>query len=382
MWILLFIALSVILLYVLMILVLFAGLMKSSPVQVPGLDASTDLPYRFPGNSHPMVSLIVPFRNEIHNLPRILKDLEEQDWPAESVEYILVNDHSEDGSGDWVREHIRDRPRFSSLALPDKARGKKEALAAGIRQARGEWIIQTDADCSLGPRFIAAHMAARLRSGADLIAGLVTTREERGGMIEFLERLDLLGLNGTAAGSFALGRPLMCSGANLSYSRKLYLETRPFDPASDIASGDDMFMMIGARKMGRQLVYLTASDALVSTRPAASMRDLIRQRIRWGAKAGRYRMPDIQGVALLTLLTHFILLAMPWLVLFRPEIFGWLIPGFAGKSFADLLLLYRTAGFTGQRHDLRMFFPVLLLHYPFMGVVMIGSLFQKGKWKR
>ncbi|MGW8316685.1 MAG: glycosyltransferase [Bacteroidales bacterium] len=376
-----FITLSVILLYVLMILVLSKGLVKTSPVLVHGLDTSEDLPREIPGDPPPMVTLIVPFRNEIRNLPRIVKDLEEQAWPAESVEYIFVDDHSTDGSGDWVREHIRNRPRFRSLVLQERDQGKKKALATGIRQARGEWIIQTDADCSLGPRFIAAHMAARLRTGADMIAGLVTTREEKGGILENLERLDLLGLTGVAAGSFALGRPLMCSGANLSYSKDLYLETRPYDPATDIASGDDMFMMIGARKLGRKMGYLIASDAVVYTTPAGSLRDLIGQRIRWGAKAGRYRMPDIQGVAMLTLLTYFILLVMPWLILFRPEIFGWLITGFAGKTFAEMFLLYRTAGFTGQRQDLRMFVPVLLLHYPFMGVVMTGSLFRKGKWK-
>lgn len=381
MWTLLIIALTLILLYIMVILRLFRGLVQGSPALVPAQDDDQD-PEAHPSLGLPeMVSLIIPFRNEIRHLSFLLKDLEMQRWPAERMEVILVNDHSEDGSGEWVKAYIRDHPRFRYLDLEAGVRGKKKALAEGIHQARGEWVIQTDADCRLGPRFIASHMAAKIRTGADLIAGPVTTLEKRGGMMEVLERLDLLSLAGVAAGSFALGRPLLCSGANLSYSRKLFMETRPYDPSREVASGDDMFLMIGARKLGKRLAYMTASDAVVSTFPAGSLRNLIDQRIRWGAKAGRYGMPDIQGLALLTLLTHFIFLAMPWLVIFRPEVWVWLVPAFVGKTLADLLLLNQSAGFTGQRRDLRMFLPVIMVYYPFMGVVMTGSLFRKAKWK-
>ncbi len=65
----------------------------------------------------------------------------------------------------------------------------------------------------------------------------------------------MFGLTGAGAGSFSLGRPLMCSGANLFYSRDLYLDTRPFDPVDKMASGDDMFMLIGARKLKRKISF-------------------------------------------------------------------------------------------------------------------------------
>ncbi len=382
MWILLFIALILILLDAAMLLRLGSGLVKTSAFLI-----TESCPHPGPsGGPVPerrgKVTLIVPFRNEIGHLPRIVKDLEAQSWSAGDVEFILVNDHSEDGSGNWAKEYVRGSARFSYLELSETEWGKKMALAAGIRMARGDWIIQTDADCSLGPEFIAAHMAASSATGADLVAGLVTTQKGKNGILERLERLDLLGLAGVAAGSFALGRPLLCSGANLSYSRELYLGTRPYDPMAEVASGDDMFMMIGARKLGGTLVYLTAPEAVVSTAPVGSLRELVRQRIRWGAKAGRYRMPDIQAVALLTLLNHFVLLLLPWLIWLLPGVWVWLIPGFAARTFAEWLLLHRTAGFTGQRSDLRMFFPVLLLYYPIMALVMIGSLFGKGRWKR
>ena len=62
------------------------------------------------------------------------------------------------------------------------------------------------------------------------MAGLVTTRKDQGWLFEAFERLDLLGLVGFGAGSFHFRRAIMCNGANLAYSKDLYLESRQFDP--------------------------------------------------------------------------------------------------------------------------------------------------------
>jgi len=366
---LLFIPLLTLLLYVCLILILSYGLRKLSPPS-----------FRLPGHPVP-VTVIVPFRDEQDNLPQLLQDLQGQSYSPAHLEVIFVDDHSSDGSGELIRELIRDHSRFTCLELPGERQGKKEALALGVQHASSEWIIQTDADCRLGAHFVAAHISCLLDTGADLIAGMVTTGEGERGILEALERLDLLSLAGAGAGSFYLGRPLMCSGANLAYSRKLFLEARPFDPGPGTASGDDMFLMIGARKLGKKLVYLTSREALVRTGSIRNLRTLVMQRIRWGAKTPHYRMADIQGVAMCTALANLCILMMPWLLLFEPELWVWLIPAFVIRSLADLLLLYRITGYTGQRRYLSMFLPVLLLYYPYQGMVMAGSLFWKGRWK-
>jgi biofilm PGA synthesis N-glycosyltransferase PgaC len=363
------ILLGILLIYVILILILARGVHRLSPAGPPSPDP------------HLRVSLIVPFRNEREHLPALIHDLRAQSYPAELTEILFVDDHSEDGSGEVLKELIGNLPQFHLIGLQPGITGKKRALGLGIEHASGEWIIQTDADCRLGDRFIGCHVSRRQETGADMVAGMVITGEAGKSLLEGLEILDQLSLTGAGAGSFYLGRPLLCSGANLSFSPGLYRDTRIFDPDIQTASGDDMFLMIGARKLGRKLDYLKSEDAMVRTRPATSLRNLINQRIRWGAKAAYYHQADIQGVVLLTVFANLTILVMPWLLLLFPQAWTWVVAGLSAKVGADFLLLWITAGYAGQRRQLRFFLPVVLVYYPFQAVILLGSLFKRGNWK-
>jgi cellulose synthase/poly-beta-1,6-N-acetylglucosamine synthase-like glycosyltransferase len=363
------IALVVLLLYVVAVVFFTIGLGRLSP-------------YRTPENSSRWpVTLIIPFRNEKDHLPLVVQDINGQSYPIELTQVIFVNDHSTDGAAYLLRELVETCSQCTVLDLPEGRTGKKEALAYGVEHASNEWIIQTDADCRFGPGFITSHMAFHLQDQSDLVAGMVTVQEGKGGVLEILERLDLLSLVGAGAGSFSLGRPIMCSGANLAYSRQLFLETRPFDPSTRIASGDDMFLMIGARKLKRRMGYHMDREAMVETAPAGSLPSLLRQRIRWGSKTLHLRMPDIQGMALVTMLANLLILALPWIMVLEPDTWRWAVPAFVAKTLADFCLLFRITGYTGQRRDLWMFPLILLLYYPYQGIVLLGSLFGKVSWK-
>lgn len=349
------------------------------------MEPAPELLGQLPDQPRPL-SVIVPFRNEADHLGALLQDLNIQSFPEHLWELILVDDHSRDGSAALADSLISKRSSFRCLSLPADRQGKKAALYHGIQKASHDWIIQVDADCRLGPDFLSSHITFLEKFPSDLVAGLVTTRDEsepkgKGGFLESFERLDLLSLAAGAAGSFGLGRPMMCSGANLSFSRELYMETRPFDPVDSIPSGDDMFLMIGARKLGKKLSYHTGQDAMVRTTVAGDLRFMLKQRIRWGAKSGRYAMPDIQMLALLVTLVNVVMFLMPlWFVLFS-EAWPWLTGGCFFKTMADFLLLYKITGVSGHRKDLRRFVPVSLLYYPFFIITLAGILFGKPGWK-
>lgn len=328
------------------------------------------------------VSVVVPFRNEEEHLPGLLEDLTAQSYPRELLEILLVDDHSSDASGTLAAKAAEGMDHLRYLSVPVGKSGKKKALAHGIRQARHERIIQVDADCRLEPGFVAAHMAFLAQHPSHLVAGMVTTRREKGGLLEVFDRLDLLSLTGTGAGSFGLGRPMMCSGANLSYSKSLYLETRSFDPEDAIASGDDMFLMIGARKLGRKLSFISKQEAMVRTAPRKDLGGLIRQRVRWASKAGKLKMPDIQWLAVLVVLANLSILLMPlWFVLFQTW-WPWLAAAWLAKTGADFMLLHRMTGICDCREDLLWFIPVSLLYYPYLVAILLGSIFSGPKWKQ
>jgi len=327
------------------------------------------------------VSVVVPFKNEKDHLPGLLDDLSRQSFPNELLEVIFVDDHSGDSSASILTKMKDSNAGFRYLSLPPGVSGKKKALSHGIECAEYDWIIQVDADCRLGPGFISAHMVFLEKHPSDLVAGIVTIGKGSGSFLESFERLDVLALAGSSAGSFGLGRPMMCSGANLAYSRKLYKETRSFDPENTVASGDDMFMMIGARKLGSTLSFIGDRESIVRTNPQKDLHSLITQRIRWGAKAGSYKMLDIQLLALLVTLCNISMLLMPlWIMLFT-HWWPWLAGAWFMKTLADFALLYKMTGITASRSDLKMFLPASLLYYPYFLLTVLGALRGRPVWK-
>lgn len=331
---------------------------------------------------HPLhVSVVIPFRNEVTQLPHLIGDLVKQSYPEDLMQVILVNDHSDDGSKELVDSLIGSNHRFICFDMPKDKYGKKEAISHAIQHASHSWIIQTDADSRVGEHYIASHLSFLEQHPSDLVAGLVSTYHRKGSLLEIFERLDLLSLVGTGAGSFHYNTPLMCNGANLAYSRELYYQTRQFDPMEKVVSGDDMFLMIGARKLGKKISYHLSREAMVCVSPISSLAALFAQRIRWGSKTTQYRMMDIEVLAVVVAITHMLVLLIPLWLYFYLESWPWLLSAYLLKTSADFHLIYRIAGHTGQRRSLWLFLPVSLLYYFYHLGILCGILFRGVVWK-
>lgn len=360
---------TVLFIYSVVLLLFYAGLLKFRIL---------------PGHFSPTktrVTVVIPFRNESAHLPQLIGDLCGQSCPSHLFDVLLVDDHSSDGSLEIAASLTAGRPGFTCTELPAGREGKKEALSEAISRAKTEWILQTDGDCRIGSNFVRSHLSFLEKNPSELVAGFVVCDRKSNRFLEAMEQLEQLGLTGAGAGSFQLGRPLMCSGANLLYSRSLYHDTRIFDPVEKVASGDDMFLLIGARKLGRKVSFNPQAESVVRTRPAENLNELIRQRIRWGAKSGHYQMADIQLLALLVSLTNLLVLVSPaWFFLFEGAGL-WLLAILGLKSLADLLVLHATSRMTGQRKSLLWYIPVLLVYYPYLAVVATGSLAGRTIWK-
>lgn len=366
---LLILALLLLLCYTLLMLIYFTGLMIMKDV---GQE-----------DWHPQqeVSLVIPFRNEVKHLPGIIADLLAQDYPAHLFSVLLVNDHSTDGSREVVRSITEKHGHFALLDLPAGKSGKKEAIAFALSKVSSSWVMQTDADCRVGSGFLSSNMSHQLLHSSDLVAGMVSTGQARGGFLEAFERLDLLALNACGAGSFAVERPIMCSGANLLYSMDLYRESRIFDPSALVQSGDDMFLLIAARKLRRRVSFNVSKESLVLTAPAEGVFTLIRQRIRWGAKSVHYGMAGIQSVALLVSLVSLLIWLSPLWIFLRPELWEWILGGMGLKLLVDFLIIFAASRKTGQTLTLWWYLPVALLHPLYMAAVILGSFQGKSTWK-
>ncbi|GAC1413350.1 MAG: glycosyltransferase family 2 protein [Gemmatimonadaceae bacterium] len=136
----------------------------------------------FPANP-PLVSVIVPARNEAHNIARCVKSILSTTYP--SLELIVVDDSSIDGTAQIAREATEGDPRARMIGcppLPEGWFGKQWACTTGAKAARGEILQFTDADTVHGADLVARSINSMRRNQADLFS--VAGRQELGGFWE------------------------------------------------------------------------------------------------------------------------------------------------------------------------------------------------------
>ncbi len=108
----------------------------------------------------PLVSVLIPARNEEVNIRNILQDLIMQDY--RNVEIIVFDDQSEDKTANVVREFERKDPRISlisSSSLPDGWLGKNYACHSLSRVAKGDWMLFVDSDVRVSGKIISGEIA-------------------------------------------------------------------------------------------------------------------------------------------------------------------------------------------------------------------------------
>jgi chlorobactene glucosyltransferase len=123
----------------------------------PSLSAESATPPADP----PLVSVIIPARNEARNIARCMGSILASRYPA--LEVIVVNDRSEDGTGEIAREVAEGDARvrvIDAAPLPEGWFGKQWACAQGAAAARGGLLCFTDADTVHGPELLTRSVNA------------------------------------------------------------------------------------------------------------------------------------------------------------------------------------------------------------------------------
>lgn len=329
----------------------------------------------------PLVTLLVPARQARDTLIPLLQDLYASTYPPERTEVIVVDDHSDDGTAQAVRGMARTWPQLRVIA--NAGEGKKAAITTGVRAARGEWIVLTDADARCGPQRVAAIVACA-QAGADFVLGPVRTTGQ--GLLGRLQAAEGAALLGVAAGTALEGSPVLANGANMAFRKAAFEQVRGYE-GDTWASGDDIFLLQRMKRAGLRVRYLLDHEALVTVDAEPTWKGFWRQRLRWAGK-----MRGVQGwgnaLAVLGVLFPWILLAVTCTVdfgraagqgLFR----GVLLLGSAWLLWlGSVLALVRTADrFLQQRSSLVVNAIALLAFSVYAPMIAVASLFVRPRWK-
>jgi len=321
------------------------------------------------------ITVIIPARNEAATIGACLDAILSGSYPLDLLDIIVVDDHSEDNTAGVVRLQAekanRNKEIIRLIHLCDYLQPgemirshKKKALEIAIAQAKGDWMVTTDADCVAEKdwlRYLSPSSGDVCR-----VAPVLFYREQN--LFERFQSLDFLGLMGITGAGIHLGFQRMGNGANLGYSKAVFEELGGLAGSEHIASGDDIFLIQKiARRYPEGLCFVKSRHAVVRTLAKPDWRSFVQQRIRWGTKNAA--LPEWKVKAILAVVFLFcwcILLSVfvPWLLFMLLAI----------KALFDFIFLRELSRFFGRRDLLRAFWPAFFLHIVYIAGVGLWSI--------
>ena len=126
-----------------------------------------------------IVSVIVPCRNEAAHIEAFCTSVASQHlWPGWTLEVVIADGMSDDGTSEMLRQLARDDPSF--VVIDNPGRIVSAGLNLALKQARGDVIVRMDVHTTYAPDYIAQSLAALEASGADNVGGPWRAQAESG----------------------------------------------------------------------------------------------------------------------------------------------------------------------------------------------------------
>lgn len=260
----------------------------------------------------PSASVIVAARNEEDVILQCLNSLNDLIYPDNKLEIIIVDDNSTDTTYSAVENYIQGKERFKLVkAVESKTglKGKANAISTGINAASGEIILTTDADCSVHKDW-AMTMASYFTGNTGLVCGY--TKQAENTFFSAMQSYDFIYLLKVAAGTMNLNKPLSCIGNNMSYRKDIYNSIGGYE-ALPFSVTEDFSLLNAFNKLGKyKIIYPMDEKALIVSKPCSNIRELIRQKKRWGIGG---LDSDIAGFAVMAsaFLMHLMIILSPFL---------------------------------------------------------------------
>jgi cellulose synthase/poly-beta-1,6-N-acetylglucosamine synthase-like glycosyltransferase len=251
----------------------------------------------------------------------------------------------------------------------------------GIGLAQGEWIITTDADCTIPSNWLINYDQYIQKYEPVFIAAPVMFNNT-GSFVSIFQCLDFISLQGITAAAVSAGFHSLCNGANLAYRKDAFFAVEGFKNIDNLASGDDMFLMQKMKmKFEHKIGYLFSQGAIIKTSPMPDWRSFINQRIRWASKADSYSDKRIVTVLSFVYLLNLMLFILPFISFLYPALLLYWLGLVLLKTLIELPFMYSVATFYNMK-KLLWWFPLMQpIHIAYTVVAGWLGKFGKYRWK-
>jgi cellulose synthase/poly-beta-1,6-N-acetylglucosamine synthase-like glycosyltransferase len=328
------------------------------------------------------VSVIICARNEEDNLRNFLPVVLEQDYP--DFEVVVVNDCSEDDSYSILGEFLKKYPKLKVSNIikdPKFTHNKKFAQFIGIKAAKNEILLFTDADCRPESDKWLGRMASRFNERIDFVLGYGGYFSKKGLLNKYI-RYDSMVIAMQYFGMAIRGIPYMGVGRNLAYRRSLFFGKKGFGSHSHLASGDDD-LFVNSNASGNNVAVEFLKESHTRSVPASGINEFYKQKKRHLTTAIHYKLRD--KVALLAEPVSRVFFYTAFIVLLS-NLFLW--PLVLVIFGARIITQFTVFTMNQKEFNEQGLLPWLLIFdilSPFINAVLYtGSLLQgtrKNKWK-
>lgn len=333
------------------------------------------------------VTVIVAAHNERDNLQKLIPILCSQKYP--NFEVMIINDRSSDGTKNLLEKMMAIYPQLRTVTIaytPGHVNAKKYALTLGIKMAKNDVLLLTDADClPKSDKWIDLMTAPIRQENKTFSLGFSQYNSSEGLLNRWIQYETLW--TGIQYMSFALWKaPFMGVGRNLCYRKSFFLKKKAFKGLWHIECGDDD-LFVNLHATGKNTAVVVDPESLTLSKPKTTWKAYYSQKRRHFHAGKYYRLVDKTKIGLYSA-THLVFLLMGLVLLvFLGLAQKWeQFSGIIGIIVVRSILL--ASVFTSARKKLEgknkvfgtMFFDFMYLGY-FWIIGTIGYQSKKVKWK-
>ena len=238
------------------------------------------------------ISVIVCAKNEEENVANFIPLLAEQNYP--DFEIVLIDDASSDATLDLFEGFEKQYPNVRLVKVENNEAfwgNKKYALTLGIKAAKKEYLLFTDADCYPTSTEWITAMSSQFTMQKTIVLGYGKYEKIPNSFLNKIIRFETL-LTAIQYFSWAkIGHPYMGVGRNLAYKKEEFFNVNGFIEHMQIRSGDDdLFVNQAAKAKNTTIAY--SPESFTVSKPKTTFNDWWIQKRRHVATANYYKPFD------------------------------------------------------------------------------------------